>query len=81
MLDKSLMEINRASAWEELCAVCLMEMSCLVELTHIVEVPCLTKYHVSWKCHAWKKYFHKGFQQVTNEIWHGATPVKYVGFN
>ena len=28
-----------------------------------------------------EKYFHEGFHQVTNEIWHGATPVKYISFN
>ena len=24
-----------------------------------------------------KKYLHKGIQQVTHEIWHGVTRVKY----
>ena len=31
-LDGSLMAINKTSAWEVLCAFCLMEMSRLMEL-------------------------------------------------
>ena len=52
-LDGSLMAINRTSEWEVLRALCLMEM------TRLVEVPCLRKYHVLWKSKAWKKYFHE----------------------
>ena len=69
-LNGFLMALNRVSKWEVLCVLCLMEMSHLVEVARLMEVPCLRlwKYHVSWKCHAWKNYFHEGVQLVTHKI-------------
>ena len=40
------MVLNRTLAWEVLC---LMAMGHLVEVTHLMEVPCLKKYHILWK--------------------------------
>ena len=53
-LGRSLMAPDRTLACEVLHAICLM--SRLVEYTHLVEAPCLWKYHVMWK----KKYFQEG---------------------
>ena len=50
-LDGNLMALNRTSAWKVLRAFCLMKMSHLVEVTCLVEMLCVKKYHVSWKCH------------------------------
>ena len=45
--DGYLMVPNRTSTWETLCEFSLKETSLLME------VPCLRKYHISWKCHVW----------------------------
>ena len=52
-----------------------MEMFRLVEVTRLMEVPCLKKYPVSGNATLGKKYFHQGIQQVTCEKQHGATHV------
>ena len=70
-LDESLMAINRISAWKVHHAFCLMDMSHLVKLTCLMEVPCLKKYDYTTsygKATYGKKYFHKGIQQITVQV-------------
>ena len=67
-LNGSLIALNRTSAWE------IPRVFCLIEMSHLMEVPYLRKYHISWKCHVWKIVdFHKEIQQVTRKIQHRAT--------
>ena len=54
-LDGSVMALYRTLAWEVFREFSVIEMSCLVEVTHLMKVLCLRKYQVE-KSISMKKY-------------------------
>ena len=64
-LEGSVMALYRTLAWEVLHAFSLIEILCLVEVTHLVKVLCLRKYQVE-KSISMKKFskLHKKYSVV-----------------